>query len=99
MIPSLSFTHNSQAYLAYPASSATVERVFSGAQRVISARRTRLVPESAEAQVMGSCNRRILKYLRTDYRTLTEAKKRSREDDGPALPSKKARVDAEEGNQ
>ena len=48
---------------------------------------------------MGSCNRRILKYLRTDYRTLTEAKKRSREDDGPALPSKKARVDAEEGNQ
>ena len=48
-----------------------MERVFSGAQRVITARRTRLEPEAAEAQTMGRCNRKFFDYL-------AERKKRAR---------------------
>lgn len=60
---------------------------------MITARRTRLQPDSAEAQTMGRCNKAFFKYLRTEY--LTEKRKRSRDDSEgsvPSTPSKRART-------
>lgn len=40
--------------------------MFSGAQRTVSIRRTKLAPDAAEAQTMGSANRIFIRYLQSD---------------------------------
>lgn len=63
---------------------------------MITARRTRLEPEAAEAQTAGSCNRAFFKYLRTDYQSLLKAKKKRlrthSEEPEPLNPYKRART-------
>ena len=73
-----------QIYLAYPAGSGSVERLFSGGKLVISSKRTRLGADAVEAQTVSYQNRRFLQYLRE------LSLKRAREDqtDANYRPSK-----------
>lgn len=73
-----------QVYLGFPASSAPVERLFSTAGNVLTARRVVLGNDIVSAQTLGNANKRFREYMverESFLRDLTRPHKRARIDE------------------
>lgn len=83
-----------QIYLSYPASSGTVERLFSAGKLVISNFRTKLKADVTQAQTVSYQNRRFCEYLlNKGYGTPSRKRTRSNPDNcNSGRPDKSPRM-------